>query len=255
MVQLHHKHHFLDLAKGFFNIPATLSCAGFKDWNNAEAYVFKPVFSRFASKVIIGQREEKCREPRQFPQDWIAQERLFGQEVCVYSIWRQGHLGGFSAYCPKYRIGKGASIYFEPFFQPALFEAVLRFGEHLVFDGQLSFDFMLCPDGRPYVLECNPRSTSGAHLLGRDLEACFFSKETFIHRSAQAKAVKTAWLITQPWQILSKDFWKAKDVVWDSQDVLPFVLQGLSVLELVYLACRHHKNILEVSTRDIAFNG
>jgi hypothetical protein len=104
------------LAKGFFKIPATHSCSKFDDWSNAKNYVFKPVFSRFASRVIIGQPEAKCQEPREHPQDWIAQQRLFGQEICVYSIWRKGQLGGFAAYQPKYRVGQGSSLFFEPFF-------------------------------------------------------------------------------------------------------------------------------------------
>lgn len=254
MVELHHKQRFLGLAKNFFQIPATLSCTQFKDWKNAEAYVFKPVFSRFASQVIIGQPESKCQAPRQKPQDWIAQERLIGQEICVYSIWRQGQIGGFAAYRPMQRAGKGASVYFESFFRQDIFEAVKKFGEHYQIEGQLSFDLMLCRD-KVYVLECNPRSTSGAHLLGEDLAACFLSDQQVVLRSAKTKAIKLAWLLNRPKSIFSKDFSKLEDVIWEPQDPWPFFLQGLSVLELLYLAIRHWQNVLAVSTRDIEFNG
>ena len=254
MVQLHHKHRFLDLAKGFFQLPATQSCTTFKDWENAEAYVFKPVFSRFGSQVIIGQKQQKCQEPQQHPEDWIAQKRLFGEEVCVYSIWRSGQLGGFASYRPVHRVGKGSSIYFERYFHQGIFEAVLKFGQHLKFEGQLSFDLMLCKD-EVYVLECNPRSTSGAHLLGDDLAQCFFSEQTIIHHSTKAKAIKMAWLITQPWQGFSPAYYAAQDVVWHPRDIAPFMLQGLSMLELMYLAIRHGQSMIAVSTRDIEFNG
>ena len=254
MVELHHKQRFLELAKNFFQIPATLSCTDFEDWKNAEAYVFKPVFSRFASQVIIGQPEQKCQVPRKKPQDWIAQERLFGQEICVYSIWRQGQMGGFAAYRPMQRAGKGASVYFEGFFRQDIFEAVKKFGEHYQIEGQLSFDLMLCGD-KVYVLECNPRSTSGAHLLGEDLAACFFADQQIVLRSDKTKAIKLAWLLNQPQSIFSNDFSKLEDVIWHPQDQWPFFLQGLSVLELLYLAIRHRQNVLAVSTRDIEFNG
>lgn len=254
MVDLHHKQRFLDLAKNFFHIPATLACTYFDDWKNAEAYVFKPIFSRFASQVIIGQPEQKCQAPRKNPRDWIAQERLIGQEICVYSIWRQGQLGGFAAYRPMQRAGKGASVYFEGFFRQDIFEAVKKFGEYYQIEGQLSFDLMLCGD-KVYVLECNPRATSGAHLLGEDLAACFFAEQQVVLRSQKTKAIKLAWLLNHPQSIFSKDFSKLEDVIWHPQDQRPFFLQGLSVLELLYLAVRHRQNVLAVSTRDIEFNG
>jgi len=254
MLQLHHKHRFLDLAKGFFQVPATFSCSEFEDWQLAKNYVFKPIFSRFASRVIIGQDEAQCLEPREHPQDWIAQQRLFGQEICVYSIWRKGQLGGFAAYQPKHRVGKGSSLFFEPFFQQDIFEAVLKFGQHYQFDGQLSFDLMLCTDGM-YVLECNPRSISGVHLLGKELESCFFSEQTIVHRSEKAKAVKAAWFLMQPWQFFSQHYTETEDVIWHPKDIAPFLLQGLSALEMAYLAIRHHQSMIAVSTRDIEFNG
>jgi hypothetical protein len=252
--RLHHKQTFLDLAAGFFHIPKTVSCLDFQDWRNAQAYVFKPVFSRFGSKVIIGQVEEKCRAPRENPAGWIAQERLWGTEICVYSIWRAGDLRGFAAYCPKYRVGSGASVYFEPYFDEALSDAVRRFGQAQQFHGQLSFDLMQV-GGQLYALECNPRSTSGAHLLAENLADCFLGDTVHICRTAKAKALKTAWLLTQPQHLFQADFWSSQDVIGSRRDGLPFCLQGLSLLELSWVALRYGLSLTEASTRDIEFNG
>lgn len=254
MVNLHHKQRFLDLAKNFFQIPNTASCTDFNDWKKAETYVFKPVFSRFGSRVIIGQAEAKCREPRQNPEDWIAQELLSGQEICVYSIWRNGQIGGFAAYRPVQRAGKGASVYFEAFFRQDIFDAVQRFGEHYHFEGQLSFDLMLVND-KIYALECNPRSTSGAHLLGPDLVRCFFSDELIVQRKPKARMIRLAWLLSQGWKAFGSQATKAEDVIWNSKDKKPAFLQILSVLELLFLAIRYRQSISAVSTRDIEFNG
>lgn len=254
MVNLHHKQRFLDLAKNFFQIPRTYACLDFEDWKNAKDYVFKPIFSRFGSRVIIGQAEAKCREPRQNPQDWIAQERLFGREVCVYSIWNQGKMQGFSAYLPVQRAGKGASFYFEGFFRQDIFEAVRRFGEYHQFHGQLSFDLILIKD-KIYALECNPRATSGAHLLGQDLARCFFSEELIVQRKPKAKIIAMAQALNQGWTPFNYRIMGAEDVIWHWDDLRPGVLQLVSVLELVYLAARYWQRITAVSTRDIEFNG
>lgn len=254
MVELHHKQRFLDLAKDFFQVPKTYACTEFEDWKNAKAYVFKPVFSRFGSQVIIGKSEKKCPAPRKNPQDWIAQERLFGREVCVYSIWKNGKMGGFSAYLPVQRAGKGASVYFEGFFRQAIFDAVQRFGEHHQFEGQLSFDLMLVGD-KIYVLECNPRSTSGAHLLGADLAQCFFSDELIVQHPPKARVIWLAWMLSQGWKAFGPQATNVEDVIWHPEDKRPAFLQWLSVLELLYLALRYRQSIAAVSTRDIEFNG
>lgn len=254
MLNLHHKQRFLDLAKRFFQVPRTYSCLDFEHWENAENYVFKPVFSRFGSRVIIGQAEAKCREPRKDPQDWIAQERLFGQEVCVYSVWREGQMGGFAAYLPAQRAGKGASVYFEGFFQQDIFEAIRHFGEHYHFNGQLSFDLMLVGN-KIYVLECNPRATSGAHLLEPDLAQCFFSDELIVQRKPKARMIRLAWLLSQGWKVFNHRAIGAEDVIWHWDDIAPAFLQGVSVAELLYLAIRYRRSISAVSTRDIEFNG
>lgn len=254
MLNLHHKQRFLDLAKRFFQVPRTYSCLDFEDWENAKDYVFKPIFSRFGSRVIIGQAEAKCKEPRKNPEDWIAQERLFGQEVCAYSVWREGQMGGFAAYLPAQRAGKGASVYFEGFFRQDIFEAIRHFGEYYHFNGQLSFDLMLMGD-KIYVLECNPRATSGAHLLESDLARCFFSDELIVQHKPKARVIRLAWILNQGWKSLGKSVRMGEDVIWHSKDKKPAFLQVLSVVELLFLAIRYRQSISAVSTRDIEFNG
>jgi hypothetical protein len=255
MDQLHHKHRFLALATGFFAIPKTVSCRDFLDWENAADYVFKPVYSRFGHQVIIGQKKEACVLPQKNPQDWIAQERIHGQEICIYSIWDGGVLKGFASYVPRHRVGKGAGIFFEPVFEPSVFQAVLDFGQHLHFTGQLSFDVIM-KEGQPYVLECNPRGTSGVHLLAADLPLCFFEqKEAIIANPSRPIALKSAWALTNPLALLTKDFYRAKDPIFDPQDIAPFLFQGWSIAELLYWAWKRKTNLLETSTFDIAYDG
>jgi ATP-grasp domain len=252
--QLHHKQRFLDLAKGFFAIPSTQSCTDFNDWENSKNYVFKPVYSRFGRQVLINRTAAECQPVRENPAAWIAQERIVGQEICVFSLWNEGHILAFVAYKPAIRLKNGAALVFEPYFHPAIYEAVDGLGKSLHYTGQLCFDVIL-KSGKPYVLECNPRSTSGIHLLGSALVPCFLQQIALAPlQNAPAKGLKTAlWLSFQrqgfyPHHLL-------QDVVFDRQDLVPFFGQVCSVLELVYLALRRRSSITRVSTWDIEWNG
>jgi hypothetical protein len=255
LVQLHHKHRFLELATGFFSIPKTLTCTDFKDWDHCEKYVFKPVYSRFGHQVLIGKNKELCAAPQANPADWIAQERIIGKEICIYSIWDAGVMKGYACYVPKHRIGPGAGIFFEPIFHQSSYEAVEGLGKKLQFTGQLSFDVIIKED-QVFVLECNPRGTSGVHLLGADLPLCFFEqKNAIIALPAQPFALKLPWVLTAPGVLFSKEFWEAQDVIFDFKDPLPFLFQAWSIFELLYLGWKRKKGLLETSTFDIAYDG
>jgi hypothetical protein len=252
--QLHHKQRFLDLATGFFAIPSTRSCTHFSDWENSKNYVFKPVYSRFGSQVLINRSAAECSAPRENPEGWIAQEKISGREICIYSLWNEGQILAFAAYQPAIRLKNGAALVFEPFFDQATYEAVCAFGKSLHYTGQLCFDVII-KDGRPYVLECNPRSTSGIHLLGAHLVPCFLEEKALPPlKNAPAKGLKIAlWLSFQ--RKGRYPLHQVKDVVYDSNDLAPFFGQVCSVLELVYLALRRQRSITRVSTWDIEWNG
>ncbi len=108
--------------------------------------------------------------------DWIVQEFIEGEEICAYSIWDNGVMKACCFYRPDIRFGKGASIYFESADYPELEKRIQTFGESMNYQGQLSFDFIE-KNGKYYVLECNPRATSGAHLFSDNLSKIFFESE------------------------------------------------------------------------------
>ncbi len=252
--QLHHKQRFLDLAAGFFSIPSTRSCTHFSDWENSKNYVFKPIYSRFGTQVLINRPTAECQAPREHPDDWIVQEKISGREICVYSLWNEGKILAFTAYQPSIRLKNGAALVFEPFFDQATYEAVVGLGQSLHYTGQLCFDVII-KDGRPYVLECNPRSTSGIHLLGARLVPCFLEEKALSPlKNAPVKGLKTVlWLSFR--RKGEYPLSQVQDVVFDKQDLAPFFGQACSVLELVYLALRRQRSITRVSTWDIEWNG
>ncbi len=252
---LHNKLKFSEYAKNYFNVPQTIPASEFVDWKNTSEYVFKPVYSRFASETLIRPSQEKVQAAMEQPKDWIAQEFIKGKEICVYSIFDEGVLKGFAAYHPLYRYGQGSGIYFQSVFNEIILKQVEYFGLKLNYTGQLCFDFII-KNEIPFVLECNPRGTSGAHLIGEELATCFLGGSPIILReTVSPKAIKFALWIEYPEMVFSKTYKKAEDVIYKKNDVLPLLLQPLSLLELFYLKFKKRKSLLKVMTEDIEWNG
>jgi predicted ATP-grasp superfamily ATP-dependent carboligase len=254
MNQLHNKQDFIQLARTYFNVPETIPTSMFSDWSTSKDYVFKPIYSRFATSVIINKDSEYCKRTIQQPDKWIAQERIHGKEICVYTIWNNGVLKAFAAYHPLIRIGKGSGIYFEPYFNQQLFEQIQTFGTAINYTGQLCFDFIVNEKGA-FVLECNPRGTSGAHLLHHQLAPAFLTDDCYVITSTKTFSIKAAILLTKPLSLFTKRFHTSTDVILTSKDLLPGILQPLSLLEIMYIKFKHNKTWLGATTGDIEWNG
>jgi len=85
-----------------------------------------------------------------------------------------GTLTAFSAYRSRWRTRGGSSYFFEPVEQATaahLQTIALHLVEGLGLHGQFGWDLRLAPDGGYWLIECNPRATSGLHLLSHDPEA------------------------------------------------------------------------------------
>ncbi len=96
---------------------------------------------------------------------WVAQERLEGEELCVWSAMRGGRLVACIVYRPILRHGRSAAYAFEAVDAPRLVEMAGRIAAAVGGEGQLSYDVIVQPDGRIAPIECNPRTVSGVHLL------------------------------------------------------------------------------------------
>lgn len=238
--RLHHKAEFISwVAELGFQVPATALIEDKSAWSEVEAYgigakprdrvgsvdppsssvlghpvmdlseapslmplplVFKPAYSRFASRVILPERRRheqrserilstgkqqdmRLRQIRSLSgkaalyrdeamrelspsKPWVAQEFIEGQAWCTYSVVYEGRLIAHAAYACHYRTGQaGACVHFQQAEQPALLDWVKRFTAEIGYTGQISFDFIQAKDGTLYPIECNPRVTSGVHLF------------------------------------------------------------------------------------------
>jgi hypothetical protein len=128
--------------------------------------VFKPCFSRFGTETRVGVAPNKLADVQpSAASPWIAQQRLHGEEVCAYAVALGGKLAVFSAYRPCHRMGRAASYFFEPVDLPEGERIAAAVIEATAFHGQISFDMIRTPERGLLPIECNPRATSGLHLL------------------------------------------------------------------------------------------
>ncbi|AUP80980.1 ATP-grasp domain-containing protein [Flavivirga eckloniae] len=249
---LHNKETFTEAFKDLLSVPKTISADKFKDWDDSNHYVFKQKYSRFAGNIFNGVLITKDRLTD--PKKWIAQKKIHGKEVCVYSIWDKGQIRGIVCYEPIYRAGKGAGIFFKCIENKTVEAQVQKLGEHLNYTGQLSFDVIIDKVGA-WFIECNPRGISGAHLLDNQLAACFLENGLQPRLDKRNHMLLTLMLLGHPFKLLKKEVRQAKDAVFRFYDPLPAMLQWLSLIEIAYIKLSKGVSWLQATTYDIEWNG
>jgi hypothetical protein len=240
--------------------------AAFLSTSDSHKYVFKPSYSRFGHQALIQPSKIEVLKNTHYP--LLAQTFLPGTEVCVYNIAYQGKQLACMPYLPKYKYKEGASIYFEPLYNPEIKHACQQIIEATHFTGQISFDLIL-QDNHPTFIECNPRATSGLHLLAQQphhLKDCIeyalsqnstneiplsckeqCTQDLFDY---QARALGVAMLLTHPSIALSTPI---VDVL--QEDGVPRTTQLKIMTKLMKDALLRGVPIEEASTHDIIWNG
>ena len=224
----------------------------------ADKLVFKPVWSRFATRVLVRPAKPSCRPTPADP--WVAQRFVPGHEVCAYAIAFEGKLVSVSAYRPTYRAGNGAGIALVPEQEPAITDFIRQFIAGTAWHGQLSFDFIRQADGTLTAIECNPRATSGIHFF---TEAEVFARGLLKGQACQPDVtdtlgVKAALALYGPLQHpfrVWRDMARMDDVMTWPGDSGPAWRQGLATLELGGLALRHRISLTAATTQDIEWDG
>ena len=229
--------------------------------------VLKPVYSRFAARTLILPSLKQALSTLTFDEPWIAQEYIVGQQFCSYSVCHDGRITAHAVYPTIFTAGQGATIAFQPVEHAGIFEWVRTFVERFNVTGQMAFDFIETPQGDLYALECNPRATSGAHLLTNNPQfvESFFKEGSFCvtpfanssHMLGTAMLVYglPAALRDGNFRAWLRAFLHSDDVILDFRDLKPFLLQWRSIFEYVQFGRRMGISALEASTFDIEWNG
>jgi glutathione synthase/RimK-type ligase-like ATP-grasp enzyme len=290
---LHHKGRFAALAEQFcLSVPRTTTVTDPAQWlalaeqaavqEGGGGLVLKPVYSRFASRVmVLSPTEPKDSRQRRLEAavsavsdrtPWAVQQYIEGSHYCSYSIAYEGCLIAHAAYPSRYRVGLGASVHFEQIEHPGIRAWVSRFVEAAGFTGQLAFDFIAAKDGRLYAIECNPRATSGIHLFAPAdrLERAFLAPEqlaadgTVIEpRDGSGAMLAVPMLLSGLKSMRSRSEWQAwrnayrnsRDVVYRRSDPAPAWEQLHLAWDVWRISRRLRIPLTEATTYDIEWNG
>lgn len=201
-------------------------------------YVLKPCYSRASQKI-------RKVSPPQVPLDlefephnpWVAQEWLEGEKYCSYSICHEGEIKAHGLYPVEYSIDGNSCLTFKSMEHEGIYRWIAFFVKSQKFTGQVGFDFIVTNDGSIYAIECNPRSTSGAHLFAKEdkIETAFLNttKEPIFPHSSISRQI-AAGMLMYGWKTLPPKastfsyLWKlvtSKDVVFELKDLAPFLAQ------------------------------
>lgn len=174
LAELHHKGRFADLCRRLgLPVPDTAVVTDAPDLIRHVVradVVVKPAWSRFGARTLIAPDTTALSHiTPSTDAPWIVQTRVCGDEVSLYAVAHQGRLTAFSAYRSDWRLGGGAAYVFQPLTGPlhARLRAMAQtLAAHAV-TGQIACDAIVDADGAPWLIECNPRATSGVHLFKR----------------------------------------------------------------------------------------
>ena len=179
---LHHKFRFAQwthtLSDSAVTAPESWPAASAPAHEEDTRLIWKPCYSRFAVSTRL--------TPPQPPlEGWMAQRFIAGREFCTWAFCIAGDVRTLAQYRCPVRAGRGAGCAFEPYWSQAAWDFTTRVAPVLNYTGSLAFDFMeSATDGRTYVLECNPRLTSGLHVLSPEVRLRDLSSESTSPMSA-----------------------------------------------------------------------
>jgi len=242
---LHDKLRFQQLAAEIGPVPPTWaleSAAQLRQLRDAHGpLILKRRTSRFGQHVRLATNEDSLPEGR-----WLAQQFIEGRELCSYSVARAGAIEAHVVYEPRFRMPLGPAYYFEPVAHAAIDAWVRAFVAHIGFTGSIAFDFIESEDGTLLPIECNPRMTSGVHLLpteGADSSwrPAMWAVAMLGLALPQVRSIRAL----REWM---RAFAAARDVFWDRGDPQPFIHFSASREHLRMLSKEHGLSLAEAAT-------
>ena len=269
LAQLHDKARFAELVSSLgygaarnVRLSSSQDAKALLSAEPSDYWVVKPVYSRFGTDVLFSPSPGEILK-LDFRRPWLAQTRVSGKEVCVYAVASSGNVCFATAYQPRYRVGRGASIYFEPIEDTRILPFAQAVAGALCLTGQISFDVMLTENGL-IALECNPRGTSGIHLAAQR-PALFAAALTGQCQSfVKPDLSLVPAVLGVPFfmyhglnyfstKAVRADFRRSHEAMKSAN--LPFWAALLATAELLVMAALYRRSPIAQSTRDIEWNG
>lgn len=232
-------------------------------------WVFKPRFSRFGESALIGPEAKALRSIRPTPEaPWLAQRLIRGDEACFHAAAYHGRLVAFAAYRSPWRLKGGAGYAFEPTPKEES-EALRAIAQTLAskagIHGQFACDVMRDEAGSHWLLECNPRATSGAHFLtgGGDFARAVGDGIPMPAKASGSLHLGPAMLVFGLPQALFGGQWTAwreqwragRDVIARPSDRQPLAGALVDAARFMLSGVWHGVSTNAATTRDIEWNG
>ncbi|WP_027057609.1 hypothetical protein [Mesorhizobium loti] len=272
LAQVHDKHAFMRLAESLgLAVPETALLQSRDDLRavrgQSRELVFKPVWSRFASHVLLRPSPEKLDAIDPSPAiPWVAQRFVDGDEISAYAVAVKGDLKALGLYRSLYRAGKGAGICFELVADPVARDFIESFVAGTGWTGQISFDLTREQGGRILPLECNPRATSGLHFFRdpqRFAKAVLADGDEVMPDVEVPQTVRLAmWIYGFPVALRSQEIGRFNKAMREAGELLdwpgdpaPKRAQWRALAEIAGTALRQRISLQAASTRDIEWNG
>jgi len=206
--------------------------------------VIKPIFSRFGEDVTLLNGSESGDDERT---RHLLQEFIEGETVCSYGFAEDGVLKFNVCYRSPIKT-RTALTAFDPFFSRVIDEVARTIVEKLNFTGNIAFDFIE-RNGDYYLLECNPRMTSGIHALSdNDLPTLFFATLPTPPRINKAQ-------LLIPTLVTAHRLLFYRDVIYDANDRKPFFKQLSCLNQFRSIARAQRISLTKATVYDIEWNG
>ena len=230
-------------------------------------FLLKPAFSRFATRIITNCGVRAGRLPLSAcdptpAQPWVLQEFIDGTGICTYSTLHNGRVTAHCAYQTPRTVDGGAGVQFRSVDGAATLTIAEKLGRALNYTGQLSLDFIENERGL-HILECNPRATSGLHLLApATLVGAITQPDAPLlvapaGRTRQLTAAMLASGAAHPaqWRELFRQAVLVGDVVFQPDDPLPALVQLVAAAGFGVKALRRGMSMTKAMTENIEWNG
>lgn len=194
----------------------------------------------------------------------IVQARIAGPERSTCSLVHAGMVSGTVVYQGLMQSGS-VSIAFERVEDPLIDAFVRDYAAATGWTGFLSFDFMLDGQGRPWAIECNPRTTSGLHFFERDDLARAVLDPAHPLRFRPERRLQQFYSCLTETQLSVfrgggfgrklRTLATTRDVTWSARDPRPFLTMTATSWPIIREAMARRATFGEVATLDVGWRG
>lgn len=257
---LHNKYKFIKFCENIgINVPKTILIKNGKLPKIKGKAILKPIFSRFGTNVFLLNKNSNIKINKN--KDYVLQQYLKGEEICSYSIAKNGEILIHTNYKMKYKAFNSVSIFYEYFENKEIEKIVKKIVKELNFTGQISFDFIMTEKG-VFPIECNPRATSGLNLIPYNIDILdiFLKNKNVKIENYNIEAEKAILFIKGVFFLkfikkeFRNDFKKAKDTTFDLKDTKPLFYKTISLIYFYILSLKNKTNLRNALTLDLEFN-